>query len=106
MPFPAQTKAEWHLSKSKACSLGCSPAVSPRGSLLPCSFSGARVAFGGLAAARRAVHSAVGEGGKPSTREDDLENAIAGTWQVTSSVNLLLALVRELESNMLTGGLR
>lgn len=52
------------------------------------------------------MHSAVGEGGKPSTREDDLENAIAGTWQVTSSVNLLLALVRELESNMLTGGLR
>lgn len=37
---------------------------------------------------------------------DNLGNAIAGAWQVKSSINLLLAMVQELESNTLIGGLR
>lgn len=49
------------------------------------------------------MRGTVGEGGKPSA-EDDLGSAIAGAWQVKSSLNLLLAL--ELESNMLISYLR
>lgn len=75
--FPMQTKGKRHHLKSEARSLGCVPAVSPRGSLLPRRLSSARVTFRVQAAVGDAAHGAVREGGKTSMTEDDLGNATA-----------------------------